>query len=195
MNFIKKNRWLLLIAWILLFWLLLRGTYNTLYLLDNDVDAAWAQVEGQYQRRADLIPNLVATVKGLWAQEVELFESVTQARASASQTNVNIDDPASLEAYAAAQWEVSSALSRLLVTVENYPELKSNKAFEDLMVQLEGTENRISVERGRYNETVKLYEETRRSLRHILLASFLFDNKWYYEAQEWAEVAPEVDFE
>ena len=190
----KKNRWIIPVWIIVVFLFLLRGTYNTLFLLDTDVDAAWAQVEWQYQRRADLIPNLVSTVKGLWAQEQDLFVWVTEARASATQMNVNVDDPASLEKFAAAQWEVSSALSRLLVTVENYPELKSNKAFEDLMVQLEGTENRIAVARGRYNEVVTVYEKTRRSLRHIFFSKFLFGDKWFYEAEEGSEVAPEVDF-
>lgn len=195
MNDLKKNRWIIPVVAVVFLLILLRGTYNTLFLLDTDVDAAWAQVEGQYQRRADLIPNLVATVKGLGAQEQDLFIWVTEARAAATQTNVNIDDPASMEAFSAAQWEVSSALSRLLVTVENYPELKSNKAFEDLMVQIEGTENRISVERGRYNEAVKVYEQTRRSLRHVFFSKILFGDKWFYQAEEWSEIAPVVDFE
>jgi LemA protein len=131
--------------------LLLSGCgYNTLQVQEEQVKSAWSEVLNQYQRRADLVPNLVATVKGFAAQEQSVLVGVTEARAKASQVQVNADDPASLAAFQAAQGELSSALSRLLVTVENYPELKSDQNFRDLQAQLEGTENRITVARNRY---------------------------------------------
>jgi len=192
MEQLKKYSWVLWL--VVLLWLGAYGTYNALFALDTEVDLAWANVEWSYQRRADLIPNLTATVKGLGDQEKDLFIWVTEARAAATQTQVNIDDPASIEKFAAVQGEVTSALSRLLVTVENYPELKSNKAFEDLMVQLEGTENRISVARGNYNEAIKEFELVRRSPRHVMFSRFFFNGKDFFEAQEWTDVAPVVDF-
>jgi LemA protein len=163
--------------------------------MDEEVKTAWSQVENQYQRRVDLIPNLVNTVKGFAAQEQAVFLGVTEARAKASQTTVNIDDPASFEAFQAAQGELSSALSRLLVTVENYPELKSDKNFLELQAQLEGTENRISTERMRFNEVVKTYNVAIRSFpTNIIAGVFGFMQKQLFEAQEWAEKAPVVDF-
>ena len=133
------------------------GQYNGLVTIDEQVKEAWNNVEGQYQRRMDLIPNLVSTVKGYAQHEEDVFTQVVEARAKATQTTVNIDDPASIQKFQAAQGQVSSALSRLLVTVENYPELKANENFMDLQKQLEGTENRIANARGKYNEIVKKY--------------------------------------
>ncbi len=171
------------------------GKYNNLVRLDEEVKTAWSQVENQYQRRVDLIPNLVNTVKGFAEQEQTVFLGVTEARAKASQTKVDFDDPASFERFQAAQGELSSALSRLLVTVENYPELKSDKNFLELQAQLEGTENRISTERMRYNEVVKGYNVTVRSFpTNIIAGFFAFGQKELFEAQEWAEQAPVVDF-
>ncbi len=171
------------------------GKYNNLVRLDEEVKTAWSQVENQYQRRVDLIPNLVNTVKWFAEQEQSVFIGVTEARAKASQTKVDFDDPASFERFQAAQGELSSALSRLLVTVENYPELKSDKNFLELQAQLEGTENRISTERMRYNEVVKGYNVTVRSFPTNIIAGFFsFGQKELFEAQEWAEQAPVVDF-
>jgi LemA protein len=134
--------------------------YNTLQVQDEATKSAWAEVVNQYQRRADLIPNLVNTVKGYAAQEQTVLLGVTEARAKASQITVNADDPASLAQFQAAQGELSSALSRLLVTVENYPELKSDQNFRDLQAQLEGTENRITVARNRFIQAVQDFNVT-----------------------------------
>src|SRR3989440_4310685 len=136
------------------------GINNQLVTYDQAVNAAWAQVQNQYQRRADLIPNLVETVKGFAAQERGVLESVTQARARATGVQLTpeaLNDPRAMERFQAAQRDLSGALSRLLVTVERYPELKSNQNFLDLQKQLEGTENRIAVERKRFNDVVAVY--------------------------------------
>src|SRR5947209_3186358 len=136
------------------------GVYNSLVQLDVSVNGAWAQVQNQYQRRADLIPNLVETVKGFAAQERGVLESVTQARSRASGVQLTpeaLNDPRAMERFQAVQRDLSGALSRLLVTVERYPELKSNQNFLDLQKQLEGTENRIAVERKRFNDAVAAY--------------------------------------
>ena len=151
--------------------LLLQGCgYNTLQTQDEQIKSAWSEVLNQYQRRSDLIPNLVATVKGFASQEQAVLVGVTEARAKASQIQVNADDPASLARFQAAQGEVSSALSRLLVTVENYPELKSDQNFRDLQAQLEGTENRITVARNRYIQTIQEYNVLARSFPSSLTA-------------------------
>ena len=144
--------------------------YNTLQVQDEATKSAWAEVVNQYQRRADLIPNLVNTVKGYAAQEQAVLLGVTEARAKASQITVNADDPASLAAFQQAQGEVSSALSRLLVTVENYPDLKSDQNFRDLQAQLEGTENRITVARNRFIQTVQDFNVTVRKFPTNLTA-------------------------
>src|SRR6201993_2365380 len=136
------------------------STYNNLNQLDQGVQAEWAQVENVYQRRADLIPNLVNTVKGSAAHEEKVLSEVTAARASATQVKLSVDDlsnPEKVKQFEAAQAQLSSSLGRLLAVGENYPDLKANAAFRDLMVQLEGTENRISVERRKYNEAVRDY--------------------------------------
>lgn len=187
----KKTVWIILA----IVFLLGLGRYNTMVGLDESVDAAWAQVENQYQRRADLVPNLVATVQGIADQEQSVFTQVTQARAQATQVQVNIDDPVSVEQFAAVQGDLTSALSRLLAVVENYPELRSSQNFLELQAQLEGTENRIATERMRYNDTVRTYNVyIRRFPSNIFAGLYGFDQAELFEADEGAENAPVVDF-
>ena len=178
--------------------LVLQGCgYNTLQTQDEQIKSAWSEVLNQYQRRSDLIPNLVATVKGFAAQEQAVLVGVTEARAKASQIQVNADDPASLAQFQAAQGEVSSALSRLLVTVENYPELKSDQNFRDLQAQLEGTENRITVARNRYIQAVQDYNVTVRQFPTNLTAMvFGHKVKPNFTVENEAEISkpPKVDF-
>jgi LemA protein len=178
--------------------LLLQGCgYNTLQTQDEQIKSAWSEVLNQYQRRADLIPNLVATVKGYAQQEEAVLTGVTEARARATQVQVNADDPASLAAFQAAQGEVTSALSRLLVTVENYPDLKSDQNFRDLQAQLEGTENRITVARNRYIQAVQDYNVTVRQFPTNLTA-MLFGHKvkpnFSVENEAAISTPPAVDF-
>lgn len=164
--------------------------------MNEKVTTAWSQVENVYQRRLDLIPNLVNTVKGAAAQESGVLTAVVQARANATQTKVDVNDAAAMAKFQAQQGEVSSALSRLLVTVEAYPTLQSIQAFRDLMTQLEGTENRISVERKNFNDTVNAYNiMLRRFPTNIVAGLFGFDKANQFEAQTGAEVAPVVDFQ
>lgn len=175
-----------------------KGTYNDMVVLDEDVNNAWAQVENQYQRRADLIPNLVNTVKGYADFEQETLTAVVEARAKA--TSVNVDpsnlSPDAIQKFQAAQDGLSGALSRLLVSVERYPELKANQQFQQLQVQLEGTENRISVERRNFNETVRTYNATVRTFPKNVIAGMLgFDKKGYFESSAGADQAPEVSFD
>ena len=171
--------------------------YNGLVSMDEGVQNKWADVETQYQRRADLIPNLVNTVKGYAAHESETLQAVVEARAKATSMNI---DPSNMSAeqianFQKAQDGVSSALSRLLVTVEKYPDLKANENFKELQVQLEGTENRISVARRDYNESARKYNTTLRSFpKNILAGMFGFEKKAYFEAQEGSEQAPTVQF-
>jgi LemA protein len=175
----------------------LMGTYNNLVTLGQGVDAQWAQVENSYQRRADLIPNLVATVKGAADFEKSTLESVIGARASVGQVNMgNLpNDPAAFARFQQAQDALSSALSRLLVVVERYPDLKANQNFRDLQVQLEGTENRIAVERTRYNERAQAYNTARLRFPTVLVARLLgFGEKAYFKAVAGADQAPSVDF-
>ncbi len=178
--------------------LLLSGCgYNTLQVQEEQVKSAWSEVLNQYQRRADLVPNLVATVKGFAAQEQSVLVGVTEARAKASQVQVNADDPASLAAFQAAQGELSSALSRLLVTVENYPELKSDQNFRDLQAQLEGTENRITVARNRYIQAVQDFNVTvRRFPTNLTAMVFGYDVKPNFSVEDEAAISrpPQVDF-
>lgn len=165
--------------------------------MDEGVATAWSNVENQYQRRSDLIPNLVNTVKGYAAHEQETLEAVVSARAKATQTQVNMDDltPEKLQAYQQAQGEIGAALGRLLVVAERYPDLKANENFRELQAQLEGTENRISVERRKFNETAKEYNTTIRKFpKNILAGLFGFEKRPYFEAQEGSEKAPEVKF-
>jgi LemA protein len=173
------------------------GTYNSLVSLGQAVDSQWAQVENQYQRRADLIPNLVQTVQGAANFEKSTLEEVVKARASVGQVNVgNLpNDPAAFARFQQAQDALSSALSRLMVVVERYPELKANQNFRDLQVALEGTENRISVERGRYNERAQEYNTTRLRFPGVLFASLLgMREKAYFKAAAGSERAPSVNF-
>ena len=173
------------------------SSYNTLVGQDEAVGTAWSNVENQYQRRVDLIPNLVNTVKGYASHEKETFEAVVSARAKATQTTVDIDDltPEKIAAYQKAQGELGSALGRLLAITENYPELKANENFKELQAQLEGTENRISTERHKFNEVAKTYNTSiRRFPKNIIASRFGFEKRPYFEAQEGAEKAPEVKF-
>jgi len=176
------------------------GRYNDLVGLEEGVDAQWGNVQTAYQRRADLIPNLVNTVKGYAEHEQETLTAVIEARAKATQvtnqiTPETLNDPQMLQKFEAAQSGLSSVLSRLMVTVERYPDLKANANFLDLQNQLEGTENRISVERRRFNEAAQAYNATiRRFPASILAGLFGFEKKAYFEASAGAQNAPAVDF-
>ncbi len=172
--------------------------YNAFVDLEVQVEKAWGDVQSAYQRRADLIPNLVNTVKGAADFERSTLTAVTEARAKA--TSIQIDPanitPEQLQQFQQAQSQLSGALSRLLVTVERYPELKANQNFRDLQAQLEGTENRIKVARDRYNEAVAAYNRSvRRFPGNFFAMIFGFDQKAMFEAQEGAENAPEVQFD
>jgi LemA protein len=171
--------------------------YNQIQQKDEAVKAGWAEVINQYKRRADLIPNLVNTVKGYAAQEQQVLIGVTEARAKVSQINVNADDAASLQQFQQAQGELSSALSRLLVVTENYPNLKSDQSFRDLQAQLEGTENRITVARGRYIQLVQDYNTYIRSFPQNLVAKmFGYKTKpnFTVENEQQIQQVPSVDF-
>jgi LemA protein len=171
--------------------------YNTIQVQDEATKSAWSEVVNQYQRRADLIPNLVNTVKGFAAQEQAVLIGVTEARARATQVQVKADDPASLQQFQAAQGELSSALSRLMVVVEKYPELKSDQNFRDLQAQLEGTENRITVARNRYIQAVQDYNVTiRRFPSNLTAMIFGYKVKPNFAVENEAAIAqpPTVDF-
>ena len=174
------------------------GINNQLVQLEQNVNEKWAQVQNVYQRRADLIPNLVETVKGFAAQERTVLEEVTRARASASSVQLTpeaLNDPKALERFQAVQGQLSGALSRLLVTVERYPELKSNQNFLALQSQLEGTENRIAVERRRFNEAVREYNTRLRLFPGSLVARVAgFQPKSFFEAAPDAATPPKVKF-
>lgn len=174
-----------------------KGTYNTMVTQDEGVKTAWSQVENQYQRRMDLIPNLVNTVKGYATHEKETLEGVISARAEATKTTIdpsNLNEE-SMKKFQAAQGELSSALSRLMVVMERYPDLKANQNFLELQAQLEGTENRISVERKRFNETAQSYNTYIRTFpTNILAGMFGFQPKAYFSAESGAEKAPKVEF-
>ena len=173
------------------------SAYNGLVTMDENVNTEWANVETQYQRRADLIPNLVNTVKGYAAHEKETLDAVTTARTRATQVTVNAEDltPEKLQEYQKAQGEVGAALGRLLAITESYPDLKANENFRELQAQLEGTENRISVERRNFNEVARSYNTSIRTFPKTILASlFGFDKRPYFEAEEGASKAPEVQF-
>ena len=177
------------------------GSYNRLVSLSQAVDAQWAQVESVYQRRADLIPNLVASVQGAASFEKSTLESITQARASVGQIQGPSaqslpNDPAAFARWQAAQDQLGGALSRLLVVVERYPDLKATQNFRDLQAQLEGTENRIAVERMRFNEKAQEYNTTRQRFPAALFAGMMgFKEKAYFKAAAGAEQAPAVKFE
>ena len=186
---------IVLILLILVFWGV--RTYNGLVSKDEAVQSAWSQVENVYQRRMDLIPNLVNTVKGAADFEKSTLEEVVAARASATQVKLdpsNLDE-ADIARFQKAQDALSSSLSRLLVSVERYPDLKATQNFRDLQAQLEGTENRITVERQKFNEVVRTYNTAiRRFPRNIIAGMFGFGKKGYFTASEGAETAPVVDF-
>jgi len=176
------------------------GRYNSEVGLQEGVDGQWGNVENAYQRRADLIPNLVETVKGYASHERETFTAVTEARARATQITAEItpealNDPRLLQQFQQAQDGLSSALGRLMVVVERYPELKANQNFLQLQDQLEGTENRIAVERRRFNDMARDYNTTiRRFPTNIIAGMFGFDKRAYFEAAPGADQAPTVDF-
>ncbi len=174
------------------------SAYNNLVTLNESVNQSWSQVENQYQRRADLIPNLVNTVKGYANFERGVLTDVTEARARVSQMNVTpevLNDPQAFQKFQDVQGQLSGALSRLLVTVENYPELKANENFLQLQAQLEGTENRISVERRKFNETVQTYNTTIKRFPNTMFASiFGFREKQYFKSAPGSETPPKVEF-
>lgn len=175
----------------------IKGAYNNMVTEDENVQNAWAQVENVYQRRADLIPNLVATVKGYAEHESSTLESVVAARAKATQMTIdpeNLSEEA-IAKFNEAQGELSTALGRLLLIQENYPDLKANQQFSELQAQLEGTENRIATERMKFNDAAKAYNTLIRKFPDNILASiFGFEKKGYFEAQAGAETAPKVEF-
>ncbi|KAF0238760.1 MAG: LemA [Prolixibacteraceae bacterium] len=191
----KRMRFVLLAALVAI--LFSSCGYNKMVEMEEQVTSQWAQVENVYQRRADLIPNLVNTVKGYAAHERETLEGVIEARSKA--TSVNIDPknltPESIQQFNQAQDGLSSALSRLMVVVERYPDLKANQSFLDLQAQLEGTENRITVERQKFNQATQTYNAYIRKFPQVIYAGwFGFDKKTYFEAQQGADKAPEVQF-
>lgn len=175
----------------------IKGTYNSMVTYNEEVQGQWAQVENVYQRRADLIPNLVKTVKGYADFEKSTLTEVIEARSKATSINVNADElnPENIAKFQQAQSQLSGALSRLLVTVERYPELKANQNFLELQAQLEGTENRIAVERMKFNETTKAYNTYIKKFPTTIYAGwFDFEEKGYFESDEGASEVPEVDF-
>lgn len=173
------------------------GSYNSIVTKEEGVTAQWAQVENVYQRRADLIPNLVETVKGYASHERETLEGVIEARAKATSTSINVGNlnAAAIQKFQAAQDGLSSALSKLMVVVERYPDLKANQNFLELQAQLEGTENRISVERKKFNESAQIYNTyIKKFPKNLIAGMFDFEKKDYFEAVKGAEIAPEVKF-
>lgn len=195
-----KKSWIVIIVLVLLaliVYMSVKGTYNKMVTMDESIDGQWSQVENVYQRRADLIPNLVNTVKGYADFEQQTLTQVIEARAKATSVNV---DPTNLNAgnfqqFQEAQGQLTQALSRLMVVVERYPELKANQNFLELQAQLEGTENRIAVERKKFNETVRNYNTYIRKFPQTFWANiFGFEKKPYFEADEGAETAPTVEF-
>lgn len=180
---------------VLFFWI--KGTYNGMVTMDEGVKTAWSQVENVYQRRADLIPNLVATVKGYAEHESATLEGVVEARSKATGVNVDPENltPEKLAEFQQAQGELSAALGRLLVIQENYPDLKANANFMALQQQLEGSENRIAVERRKFNDAARAYNTAIRKFpSNIIAGMFGFGSKPYFEADESASQAPKVEF-
>ncbi len=193
----KGTIWIVVLAALAIIILWGVSVYNGLVSAEEQVESAWAQVENQYQRRADLVPNLVATVKGYAAHEQETLEGVIEARAKATQITI---DPANatadqLAAFQAAQGELSQALGRLLAVAESYPDLKANENFRDLQQQLEGTENRIAVARQLFNDEARNFNTKVRRFPNNIIASMCgFEKKPYFEAEEGARTAPKVEF-
>ena len=195
----KKSYIVLIVAAVVLLggFVWVKNVYNTVVVSEEYVQWSWSQVENVYQRRADLIPNLVSTVKGYAAHESETLEGVVAARAKATQVTVDPADltPEALARYNAAQGDLSSALGKLLMIQENYPDLKANQNFLDLQAQLEGTENRIATERMKFNDAVKAFNTGIRRFPDNIIASILgFEKKGYFEAKDGADVAPVVEF-
>jgi len=195
-----KKTWIVLAViavLLLLAYSSIKGSYNNMVTMQEGVTAQWSQVENVYQRRSDLIPNLVSTVKGYADFEKETLTQVIEARAKATAVNINPDklDAQSLQNFQNAQSGLSSALSKLMVVVEKYPELKANQGFLDLQAQLEGTENRITVERQKFNQTAQSYNTFIRTFpKNIFAGMFGFEKKAYFEADKGAEKAPQVKF-
>jgi len=196
-----KKGWLtviIIVVVLLLIYSFFKNNYNALVTLEENVNQSWAQVSNQYQRRADLIPNLVETVKGYATHERETFNAVTEARAKVGQLTVTpevLDNPEAFNRFQQVQGEISSVLTRLMAVAENYPQLKANENFLALQSQLEGTENRISVERKRFNEAVQTYNtKIRRFPTNLFAGMFGFEKKLYFEAQPGAETVPTVKF-
>ena len=192
----NKLKYVIIIAIVGVFTLSSCG-YNSMVNKEESVTSQWAQVQNAYQRRADLIPNLVSTVKGYASHEQETFTAVVEARAKATQVNLNPDEltEEGIQKYQEAQQQVSSSLSRLLVTVESYPELKANQNFLALQDELAGTENRIAVERNRFNETARDYNQYIRRFPNVIYAGMLgFKKKGYFEADAGAQTVPSVEF-
>ena len=192
----KKSTIILIAAVaIIAFWGI--SAYNGLVKMDEGVNTAWSNVENQYQRRADLIPNLVNTVKGYASHEKETLEAVLAARSKATQMTIDPENltPEKLQEYQKAQGEIGAALGRLLAITEAYPDLKANQNFKELQAQLEGTENRISVERRNFNETARSYNTAIRTFPRTIIAGMCgFEKRPYFEAEEGANKAPEVKF-
>jgi LemA protein len=196
MNKVLLGCGLVVLGVVVVLGLAVAGSYNRLVTLEETVKSAWGQVENVYQRRADLVPNLVQTVKGAAAFEKDTFTAVTEARAKVGQVTLGkVPDAQQMQQFQTAQDGLSSALSRLLVVVEKYPELKATQAFRDLQVQLEGTENRIAVERRRFNETAQAFNTARRRFPTMIVASlFGFAEKPYFQAAPGSDKAPQVKF-
>ncbi|RLD91296.1 MAG: LemA family protein [Bacteroidetes bacterium] len=195
-----KKSWIVIIVIVVVligFYSMFKGTYNNMVTKGESVDAQWSQVENVYQRRADLIPNLVNTVKGYATHEKETLEGVVEARAKATSVNIDASNltPQSMQAFQKAQDGLSGALSKLMVVVEKYPDLKANQNFLDLQAQLEGTENRIAVERKKFNEKVREYNTYIKTFPNNLYAGmFGFTQKPYFKAAQGSDKAPEVKF-
>ena len=197
MNIKKNLGWIIPVAIVVVIVLWAIGGYNGMVQMDEQVQNKWANVETQYQRRADLIPNLVSTVKGYAKHEQQTLEDVVKARSEATQVKVDAENltPEKLAAFQKAQSGVSSALGRLLAVAENYPDLKANQNFLELQSQLEGTENRITVARKDFNDTAKSYNQAIRQFpKNILAGIFGFEKKSYFEAEAGSEKAPKVEF-
>ena len=197
MNIKKNLGWIIPVAILVVIVLWAIGGYNGMVKMDEQVQNKWANVETQYQRRADLIPNLVSTVKGYAKHEQQTLEEVVKARSEATQLKVDAENltPEKLAAFQKAQSGVSSALGRLLAVAENYPDLKANQNFLELQSQLEGTENRITVARKDFNDTAKSYNQAIRQFpKNILAGLFGFEKKSYFEAEAGSEKAPKVEF-
>lgn len=194
------KKWIIIAVVLLVIYIIYRslvGTFNTMIAQEENVKQSWSQVENVYQRRADLIPNLVNTVKGYADFEQETLTGVIEARAKATSVTVSPQnlDPGAIQQFQQAQDGLSSALGRLMVVVERYPDLKANQNFLDLQAQLEGTENRIAVERKKYNESVQGYNTFIRKFPNSIIAnSSGFDQKGYFEASAGADQVPEVSF-